>query len=148
MGPELHDKTEDHEQNVVSPEDQHQDVTTDQHEESTTQDDEPTEVTMQSADPEEESLIHPKPEIALENPLLKSAMEITPPTPRNSSPLQIVIDNIHPSKIDQDDHLTSPTERKEEEVQLPTGVCEFPVAPEGDCDNKTEEEGNFLLVLN
>ena len=75
--------------------------------------------------------------------------EITPPTPRNSSPLQIAIDKIHPSKLDHDGHLTSPTERKEEEVQLPTGVCEFPVAPGVDSDTKSEEGTlNFLFLIN
>lgn len=71
-------------------------------------------------------------------------MEITPPTPRDSSPLQIAIDKIHSSKIDHDGHLTSPTERKEDEVRFPVGVCEFPVGPEGDSDAKMEEECNVF----
>jgi len=73
-------------------------------------------------------------------------MEITPPTPRGSSPLQIAINQIHPAKVDEDDHLTSPTERKEEEVRFPTGVCEFPVSSEGDVDTKRKENGNFLSI--
>ena len=73
-------------------------------------------------------------------------MEITPPTPRDSSPLQIVVDKIHPSKVDEDGHLTSPTERKEEEVRLPTGVCEFSVPPADNDDAKTEEKGNVLSI--
>ena len=73
-------------------------------------------------------------------------MEITPPKTRGSSLLQIAINQIHPAKVDEDDHLTSPTERKEEEVRFPTGVCEFPVSPESDGDTKREENGKFFSI--
>ena len=73
-------------------------------------------------------------------------MEITPPTPRDSSPLQIAMDKIRSSKVDEYSHLTSPTERKEGEVQLPTGVCEFSVPPADDDDTKAKGKGNFLSI--
>lgn len=96
-----------------------------------------------SVDPtDDDILIYPKPEIAITNPLLQSVLEISPPTPRDSSPLQLAIDEIHPPKVDEDDHLTSPTERKEEEVQLPTGICQFPLTPEDDDKMEEEEKRN------
>jgi hypothetical protein len=148
-GPKLHDKTDlggEHEHDGVLSEEHNTEVTPENHEESATQDDEPTEAKTQPTGLEEDLLLHPKPEIALENPLLRSVMEITPPTPRDSSPMQAAIDEIHPSKVDEDGHLTSPTERKEEEVQWPTGVCDFSVSPADNDDTKTEEKGNFLSI--
>jgi hypothetical protein len=67
---------------------------------------------------EENVVLQPKPE----NPLLKAVAEVTPPTPRDSSPLQMVLD----------DHPISPTDRKEVEVQPPTSICEFPLVTKGD----------------
>lgn len=97
-----------------------------------------------AAEPTEEDILHPKPTIAMSNPLLKSVLEDTPPTPRDSSPLQIAIDSIHPSKVEDDDHLTSPTERKEEEVQLPTAVCEFPLVSEYTGETEINEKGKTI----
>ena len=80
-------------------------------------------------DIEDTVLAHPTPQHpSLTNPRLKSVNDEMPPTPRHSSPLQIALEQIHPSNPKGEDHrLTSPTERKEEAVQLPTEVCEFPV---------------------
>lgn len=63
--------------------------------------------------------------IPISNAFLKFALENPPPTPRNKSPGQIVVEGIHSSVVDGE--TRSPVERKEEEVQLPTEVCEFPV---------------------
>ena len=94
---------------------------------------------------EEADLVHPAPkDAALTNPFLKSVLDEMPPTPRHSTPLQIALEEIHPSKEDGEDHsLTSPTERKEEGVHLPTEVCEFPVVPGDSSGNiETPENGN------
>ena len=87
--------------------------------------------------------VQPTPQhAALTNPSLKSVLDEIPPTPRHASPLQIALEQIHPSKVDGEDHpLTSPTERKEEGVQLPTGVCEFPVVA-GDSNDNTQPPEN------
>ena len=81
-----------------------------------------TETAESSASTEENLLLAPKP---ISNPLLKSVLDITPPTPRDASLLQIAIEEIHPSHVGEE--TTSPVERKEGEVKLPTEVCEFPV---------------------
>lgn len=79
-------------------------------------------------EPRDDTLIYPEQLFATSNPLFKSVLEAMPPTPRNSSPSQLVIESIHPSKP-YDDSLVSPTERKENEVQQPTEVCGFPLIP-------------------
>ena len=104
--------------------------------------------TEETLSAEEAVLVHPTPQhAALTNPLLKSVLEEMPPTPRHSSPLQLALEQIHSSKVDDDPPLTSPTERKEEGVQLPTKVCDFPVVA-GDVTNnlETAENGNFCSV--
>lgn len=63
--------------------------------------------------------------IPISNAFLKFALENPPPTPRNRSPGQILVEGIHSSFADGE--IGSPVERKEEEVQLPTEICEFPV---------------------
>jgi len=91
---------------------------------------------------EQPVLVHPSPQhAALTNPLLKSVLDEMPPTPRHSSPLQLALEQIHPSKVDEDPPLTSPTERKEEGVQLPTKVCDFPVVA-GDVSSNLETPEN------
>jgi len=72
------------------------------------------------------------------HPLLISVLEAPPPTPRESSPLHIAIERIHPSRLNEDGHLLSPTERKEAEVQSPHEVCDFHVVHE---DHETEDAG-------
>jgi hypothetical protein len=99
---------------------------------------------LDSTEPTEEEILHPEPTIAIANPWLKSALEDTPPTPRDSSPLQIAIDSIHPSKVADDDHLTSPIERKEEDVQLPTEVCKFPLVSEHSVEAEINEKGKII----
>jgi hypothetical protein len=97
---------------------------------------------------EETVLVHPRPQhAALTNPLLKSVLDEMPPTPRHSSPLQLALEQIHSSKVDDDPPLTSPTERKEEGVHFPTKVCDFPVVA-GDVTNNLEiaENGNLCSV--
>lgn len=93
-----------------------------------------------SADPTD-VLVNPKPKIGLTNALSKSVHESTPPTPGDSSPLRVAIDKIYPSKVDNDDLFTSPTERKEGEVQLPTRVCEFPSNAEKDGEAESGTKG-------
>jgi hypothetical protein len=112
---------------------------------STIQRDEAKEEDLDSTEPtEEDILLHPEPTIAIANPWLKSVLEDTPPTPRDSSPLQIAIDSIHPSKVADDGHLTSPIERKEEEVQLPTEVCEFPLVSKHSGEAEINEKGKII----
>jgi hypothetical protein len=104
--------------------------------------------TEEARSAEETVLVHPTPQhAALTNPLLKSVLDEMPPTPRHSSPLQLALEQIHSSKVDDDPPLTSPTERKEEGVQLPTKVCDFPVVA-GDVTNnlETAENGKFCSV--
>jgi len=104
--------------------------------------------TEEALSAEETGLVHPTPQhAALTNPLLKSVFDEMPPTPRHSSPLQLALEQIHSSKVDDDPPLTSPTERKEEGVQLPTKVCDFPVVA-GDVTNNldTAENGKFCSV--
>jgi len=83
---------------------------------------------------EDAALVEPKPE----HPLLKSVAETPPPTPRDSSPLQIVMEHMHPSSLSEEGHLVSPTERKEAEVQSPHEVCDFRIVHE---NHETEEGG-------
>jgi hypothetical protein len=104
--------------------------------------------TEEALSAEETVLVHPTPQhAALTNPLLKSVLDEMPPTPRHSSPLQLALEQIHSSKVDDDRPLTSPTEKKEEGVQLPTKVCDFPVVA-GDVTNnlETAENGKFCSV--
>lgn len=99
-----------------------------------------------SADPTDENvLVNPKPKIGLTNALFKSVHESTPPTPGDSSPLRVAIDKIYPSKVDDDDLFTSPTERKEGEVQLPTRVCEFASNAEKDGEAESNTKGKAVL---
>ena len=72
------------------------------------------------------------------HPLLKSVAEAPPPTPRDSSPLHIAMEHIHPSRLSEEGHLLSPTERKEADVQSPHEVCDFRVVHES---YETEEGG-------
>jgi hypothetical protein len=87
---------------------------------------------------EEDLVLQPKPEIPVANPLLKSVLEITPPTPRDSSPMQQVIDSIHPSTVDEEP--TSPVDKKEEEVLHPTEVCDLMEIAK---DDEPSREGNL-----
>jgi hypothetical protein len=107
-------------------------------------DDEPTEVTPTAPLPTEEHL-QPTPEKPLSLPFLKtSLLEVSPPTPRDPSPVQAAMESLSPAR---DDPPTSPTERKEEELQLPTDICEFPVVSHDDEPDETiAEEGNLILV--
>jgi hypothetical protein len=86
---------------------------------------------------EEDLVLQPKPEIPFANPLLKSVLEITPPTPRDSSPMQQVIDSIHPSTLEEP---TSHVDRKEEEVLHPTEVCDLMEIAK---DDEPSREGNL-----
>jgi hypothetical protein len=94
--------------------------------------------TASNVSTEEDLLLQPKPEISVANPLLKSVLEITPPTPRDSSPMQQVIDSIHPSALDEEP--TSPVDRKEEEVLHPTEVCDLMEIAK---DDEPSREGNL-----
>jgi hypothetical protein len=88
---------------------------------------------------EKDVLIEPTP---ISNPLLQSVLDIAPPTPRDASPLQIAIENIHPSAVDGE--TLSPVERKEEEVQFPTEVCEFPVISKEEDASEETTDGMIL----
>ena len=95
-----------------------------------------TDVHDGSGSTEEDLLLQPTP---ISNPLLKSVLDITPPTPRDASPLQIAIERIHPPAVEG--QTTSPVERKEEEVRLPTEVCEFPVISTDEESSEAETDG-------
>jgi hypothetical protein len=94
--------------------------------------------TAPNASTEEDFLLQPKPEIPVANPLLKSVLEITPPTPRDSSPMQQVIESLHSSALDEEP--TSPVDRKEEEVLHPTKVCDLMEIAK---DDEPSREGNL-----
>ena len=95
-----------------------------------------TDVHDGSGSTEEDVLLQPTP---ISNPLLKSVLDITPPTPRDASPLQIAIESIHPPAVEG--QTTSPVERKEEEVRLPTEVCEFPVISTVEESSEAQTDG-------
>jgi hypothetical protein len=104
----------------------------------------PTEVTPTAPLPLEEHL-QPTPEKPLSLPFLKtSLLEVSPPTPRDPSPVQAAMESLSPAR---DDLPTSPTERKEEELQLPTDVCDFPVVSHDDKPDETPTQGNRILAL-
>jgi len=111
-------------------------------------DDEPlAEEPLQETPVEEPALVHPDPQhAALANPLLKSAVfDEMPPTPRHATPLQLALEELHPSQLDgQYPTLKSPTERKEEAVHPPTEVCDFPVV-HGDSSAEGETPGNGIF---
>jgi hypothetical protein len=94
-------------------------------------------------EPTQDALLHPKPLFATSNPSLRPAFDVAPPTPRYSSPSQLVIDSIRPSKVHEDGSLVSPTGRKEGEVQSPTKVCEFPLMSTDDGGEETGTKGTF-----
>jgi len=100
--------------------------TTQEEKESAIDDSEETHVIDQTAGETEEEVQHEVfTPIPISNAFLKFALENAPPTPRNSSPGQILVEGIHSSFVDGE--IGSPVERKEEEVRLPTEICEFPV---------------------
>ena len=103
-----------------------QEKQTTQEKESTTDDSEETHVIDPTAGETEEEVQHEVfTPIPISNAFLKFALENPPPTPRNKSPGQILVEGIHSSFVDGE--IGSPVERKEEEVKLPTEICEFPV---------------------
>jgi hypothetical protein len=84
-----------------------------------------------------ETLLQPTPEkpiLSVKLPLLEGSL----PTPRDSSPVQTAMDQYVPEIVD---HPTSPTERKEDELQQPTGVCYFSVAKSDDNHVENVAEG-------
>ena len=91
--------------------------------------------------PDEPDLQEPVPTTGKSNPLLKQVLDITPPTPRDSSPLHLAINSIHPSKAYDDDHPISPTERKEGDVLPPIEICEFQPPSEDHEVEETDIEG-------
>ena len=83
-------------------------------------------------------------ESTLRYPLLKNIHKSAPPTPRDPSPLRVALDEIHPSKIPEDDNPISPTARKEEEIQLPTAICDFSAVTNDD-EPQLVKKGNSLV---
>jgi hypothetical protein len=84
-----------------------------------------------------ETLLQPTPEkpiLSVKLPLLEGSL----PTPRDSSPVQTAMDQFVPEIVD---HPTSPTERKEDELQQPTEVCYFPVVNNDDDHIENVAEG-------
>jgi hypothetical protein len=72
---------------------------------------------------EEDEILQPTPEFPISNPLLKFMLELPPPTPRDSSPMQQALKDMHPANVDEEP--TSPVDRKEEDVMPPTSICNF-----------------------
>jgi hypothetical protein len=84
----------------------------------------------------------PRPEVTHVNFLTQYPLEMPPSTPQPSSPLRIAIDSIHWTRHAEDNHTTSPTERKEEAVQPPTEVCGFVRISKAE-EHGTHTEGIF-----
>ena len=100
-----------------------------------------TEAVEPSGSTDEEVLSEPTP---ISNPFLTLVLDVTPPTPRDASPLQLAIEEIHPSNVDEE--TTSPVERKEEEVGLPVEVCEFPVITNEEEEQAADEAAEGMAL--